>query len=148
MTINKCFFTSANLSTGTSYSYDERIIEAQYRAGNAQRAYSGDAEQRISVNLDFIPMDFDDKELLLNFYLDVGLVLYFNWTMIDETDSKVWRFSAPVSITPNADMYTATAALEQVPNGTATTNTETQLPYSADPLPPPTGHTNNHKAYL
>ena len=138
MNINKCNFLDSTLSTSTSSSYDERFIEVQYRAGNAQRAYTGTDPRRLSIALDFIPMSYADKETLLSFYLDVGLVKYFNWTPIDSdydavtpSQSKVWRFSVPLSIIQVGGLYTASTVVEEQPNATADKDSS-QMPFTAD----------------
>ena len=138
MNINKCNFLNSTLSTNTSSSYDERFIEVQYRAGNAQRAYTGTDNRRLSIALDFIPMSYTDKETLLSFYLEVGLVKYFNWTPIDSnydatnpSESKVWRFSVPLSIIQVGELYTASTVVEEQPNATADNDALSQ-PFTAD----------------
>ena len=136
MTVNVCQFLELNLSSSTDTSWEERIIESQYRSGNAQRAYSGLKNSRRIVSLDFTPMTLDEKNKLEDFFIDVGLVLYFIWTATDDvigTDDSVWRFSTPVSIQQKSNMYTASAVVEEVPDGTAD-NKWPGVPYTADPV--------------
>lgn len=140
MTINVCEFLELKLSANTDTSWEERIIESQYRSGNAQRAYSGIKNSRRVVSLDFMPMNLAEKNKLEDFFIEVGLVLYFIWTATDgeipvfSANADVWRFSTPVSIKQNADLYTASAVVEEVPNGTADDKTP-GVPYTADPVP-------------
>ena len=129
-TTNDCQFLETTLSTNTTSSYDEKIVESQYKGGVAQRAYANTNFRILNVALDFVPMTQNQKTALENFYLSVGLVHFFKWTSIDHTYppsasldpldyQEVFRFKTPISFIWLSDKYTATAVVEQIPGGTA-----------------------------
>ena len=127
MSTNECNFKDLKLTDKTSFTYDERILEAQYRDGNAQRAYDGTEHRKTVYNLDFAAMNDTDVQILKDFYEDVGLVKYFFWCPIGETytaleadsdDKRVaWRFVTHIQINPFGSVFsTASATIESVPN--------------------------------
>jgi len=127
MATNECNFKDLKLTDKTSFTYDERILEAQYRDGNAQRAYDGTEHRKTVYNLDFAAMNDTDVQSLKTFYEDVGLVKYFFWCPIGETyttleldpnDLRVaWRFVSHIEINPFGSVFsTASAKIESVPN--------------------------------